>query len=48
MPFITALWTRRPARLVILTGYYFAIIVVLFALATAQAFTTPNFVYQGF
>jgi hypothetical protein len=35
-------------RAITLTGYYLAILVAVFILATLNAFSTPSFVYQGF
>jgi len=41
--------SRRPwIRLALLTLYYLAILVGLFAIYSSGSFQTPAFVYQGF
>lgn len=48
MRFTTTRCTDPRVRVVILTGYYLAILAGVMVLSTLSAFTTTSFVYQDF
>jgi hypothetical protein len=48
MTFITTASTNYWVRVILLTLYYFAIIVGLIVMYGEGNFTPPDFVYQGF